>query len=125
MKKVAIPLLITIAILYLALSACSISHDEKTNDNTAEKMAIFSLITFSIFSICLVSFGVSRQSNKMSSDKVDLFQQGLAYPLTTTDLISYPVYVWDYRSSFRKIVFHPDGVFLRSSSVFPKGLDPT
>ena len=111
-------------ILSSALAACGTGHDE-ANGNMSEKMAIFSLITFSVFSIVLVSFGVSRQRNKMPSDKADLIQHGATYPLTTTDLISYPVYVWDYRSSFHKIVFQPDGGLLKSSSAVPNGLDPT
>ncbi len=124
MKKIIVSLLIAMAILSLTLAACGSGHDE-ANGDMAEKMAIFSLITFSVFSIILVSFGVSRQRDKMSSENVDLMQHGSVYPLTTADLTSYPVYVWDYRSSFHKIVFHPDGVLSKSSTVFPNGLDPT
>jgi len=123
MKKVAMPLLISIAIIAFTLSACGGSQDGG-NGNIVEKMAIFSLISLSVFSIILVSFSESRRKSLRPSDKVDLIQHASAYPLTTSDLTSYPVYVWDSRYSFHKIVFNPDGVFLKSSSVLTNGLDP-
>ena len=124
MKKVAIPSLFAIAILSFTLSACGGSN-YGSGENMFEKMAIFSLIALTIFSIFVVSFGGSKQRNNRSSGKVDLIQVGSTYPLSTEDLTNYPVYIWDYRSAFHKIVFHPDGVLLKSSSVSTNGLDPT
>lgn len=123
MKKVAIPSLILIAILSLTFSACGGSY-VGSNGNIFEKMAIFSLISFAAFSIFIVSFGGSKRRNNRSSGRADLIQPGLTYPLSATDLTSYPVYVWDSRSSFHKIVFHPDGVLLTSASVSTDYLDP-
>ena len=123
MKKVAIPSLLTSAIFALTLAACGGSPDGG-NGNTAEKMAIFSLITLTVFSMVLVSFGGSKERSNRSSGKTDLVHQGSTYPLSATDLTGYPVYVWDYRSSFHKIVFHPDGLLLKSSSVSTNDLDP-
>ncbi|NVN93352.1 MAG: hypothetical protein HXX11_22530 [Desulfuromonadales bacterium] len=124
MKKVAMPSLILIVILMLTYSAYGGRYDA-TNGNIYEKMAIFSLISFAVFSIFLVAFGGGKQRNNRSPGKPDLIQHGATYPLSITDLTNYPVYVWDYRSSFHKIVFRPDGVFLNSSSVSTDGLDPT
>jgi hypothetical protein len=124
MKKVAIPSLLAIAILSFTLTACG-GSTYGSGENMLEKMAIFSLISLTFFSIFVVSFGGSRQKNNRSQGKVDFIQHGSTYPLSTTDLTSYPVYVWDYRSSFHKIVFHTDGVLLKSSSVSENGLDPT
>jgi hypothetical protein len=122
MKKVSITVLITIGVL--SLSACGGSNDGATGA-MFEKMAIFSLISLTIFSIFIISFGGSRQKRSRSQGKSDHIQNGSIYPLSSLDLTSYPVYVWDYRSSFHKIVFHPDGVLLKSSSVTKNGVDPT
>jgi hypothetical protein len=122
MKKVAIPSLLLIAIFSLTFSACGGSH-EGSNGNIFEKMAIFSLICFAAFSIFIVSFGGSKRKNNRLSGKTELIQSG-SYPLSATDLISYPVYIWDYRSSFHKIVFNPDGVLLTSASVSTDYVDP-
>jgi len=123
MKKVAIPSSLAIAILSFTLSACGGSN-YGSGENMFEKMAIFSLIALTIFSVFVVSFGGSKQRNNRSSGKVDLIRVVSTYPLSTEDLTSYPVYIWDYRSAFHKIVFHPDGVLLKSSSVSMNGLDP-
>lgn len=124
MKKVAVPSLIAIAILSFTLSGCG-WNNYGSGENMFEKMAIFSLISLIVFSIFVVSFGGSKQRNNRASAKVDLIQDDSTYPLSATDLTSYPVYVWDYRSSFHKIVFHPDGDLLASPSVSKDDLDPT
>lgn len=124
MKKVAIPLFITIAIFSFTFTACGVSKDG-SDGNIVDKMAIFSLISLAVFSIIHVSIGERRRKNIRSSEKVDPIQQSFAYSLSTTNLTSYPVYVWDCRDSFHKIVFHPDGVLLKSSSVSTNGLDPS
>jgi len=123
MKKVAIPLLFIFAILSLTLTACGGTHDG-SNGNIVEKMAIFTLMALTVFSIFLVLFDGSKERSNRSSGKVDLIQHGSTYPLSATDLTGYPVYVWDYRSSFHKIVFHPDGPLMKSLSVSTNGLDP-
>lgn len=116
--------MITIAFISFTLTACGGSN-YGSGENMFEKMAIFSIISLTVFSIFIVSFGGSKEKNNRSSGKADLLQVGSTYPLSATDLTSYPVYVWDYRSSFHKVVFHADGVFLKSSSVSENGLDPT
>ena len=123
MKKVAILSSVTIAILSLTLTACGGSHDGG-DGNIVEKMAIFTLMALTVFSIFIVLFGGSTERSNRLSGKVDLIQNGSTYPLSTIDLTGYPGYVWDYRSSFHKIVFHPDGVLLKSSSVSTNGIDP-
>lgn len=123
MKFFAIPPLLFIAVFVLTFSACSGSY-VKSNGDIFEKMAIFSLISFAAFSIFIVTFGGSKRRNNRSSGRAGLIQPGTVYPLSETDLIDYPVYVWDFRSSFHKIVFCPDGALLTSSSVSTDYLDP-
>lgn len=124
MKKLAIPWVITTPTLCLALAACHGSQ-AVNEGNMHEKMAIYSLISLTIFAIFLVSFGGGKRRGREPSGGAGPGHPGATYPLSAPELADYPVYVWDYRSSFHKIVFHPDGSFSKSSSVSSNGLDPT
>jgi hypothetical protein len=93
--------------------------------NMHEKMAIYSLISLSVFAIFLVSFGGGRRRGREPSGVGAAGQSCATFPLSAPEFTDYPVYVWDYRSSFHKIVFHPDGAFSKSSGVSSNGLDPT
>ena len=87
MKIVAISSLLAIAFLSFTLTACGGSN-YGSGENMIEKMAIFSLIALTVFSIFVVSFGGSRQKNNGSSGKVDLIQHGSTYPLSTSEPLS-------------------------------------
>jgi hypothetical protein len=122
--KPAIPWVITGAVLSLALTACN-GNPVGNEGNMHEKMAIYSLIIVSVFAVFLVSFGGGKRRGREPSGGRAAGQPCATYPLSAPELTGYPVYVWDYRSSFHKIVFHPDGAFMKSSGVSTNGLDPT
>ncbi|MGD0585128.1 MAG: hypothetical protein ABSA86_05015 [Oryzomonas sp.] len=124
MKKTAIPRVITGAILSLTFTACN-GIQWGNEGNMHEKMAIYSLISLTAFAIIIVSFGGGRRRGREPSGGGTAGQPDATYPLSALELTDYPVYVWDYRSSFHKIVFHPDGAFSKSSGVSSNGLDPT
>ena len=123
MKHTAIPWLIAGAVFLLALTACTVSP-ESNEGNMHERMAIYSLISLTVFAVFLVSFGGGRRRGREPSRGGAAGQPRASYPLSAPELSGYPVYVWDYRSSFHKIVFHPDGVFSKSPGVSSNGLDP-
>jgi hypothetical protein len=123
-KAPAIPWVIACAVLSLALAACNGSQGGNEG-NMHERMAIYSLISLTVFAVILVSFGGGRRRGREPSGVGAAGQSCATYPLSAPKLTGYPVYVWDYRSSFHKIVFHPDGVFSKSSGVSSNGLDPT
>jgi hypothetical protein len=124
MKNAATPRVIAGAVLSLAITACNGSLGSY-DVSLHEKMVIYSLISLTVFAVILVSFGGGRRRGREPSGGGAGGQPGATYPLSAPELTGYPVYVWDYRSSFHKIVFHPDGAFLKSSGVSSNGLDPT
>jgi hypothetical protein len=90
-----------------------------------EKMAIYSLLTLTVFAVFIVSCGGGRRRGREPSGDGAAGQPGATYPLSASELTGHPAYVWDYRSSYHKIVFHPDGAFSKSPGVSSNGLDPT
>ena len=119
--KPAIPWVI--AALPSVLAACNGSQGGNEG-NIYERMAIYSLIFLSFFAVFIVSFGGGRRRGREPSGWGAAKQTRETYPLSAPELTGCPVYVWDYRSSFHKIVFHPDGAFSKSSGVSSNGLDP-
>jgi hypothetical protein len=124
MKNAAIPWVITGAVLSLALTACNGSLGSNEG-HLNEKMTIYSLISLTVFAIFLVLFGGGRRRGREPSGVRAAGRPCATCPLSAPELTDYPVYVWDYRSSFHKIVFHPDGAFSKSSGASSNGLDPT
>ena len=122
--KPAISWVIAGTLLSLALAACNGSQGSNEG-NMHERMAIYSLITLSVFAVFIVSFGGGRRRGREPSGGGAVGQPGATYPMSAPELTDYPVYVWDYRSSFHKIVFQPDGAFSKSLGVSSNGLDPT
>jgi|GEM_PF-3429764 len=122
-KKTATPWVAAGAVLFLALAACQGSQGG-SEGSMHERMAIYSLISLSLFAIFIVSFGGGRRRGREPSPGAGSGHPVTTYPLSATELTEYPVYVWDYCSSFHKIVFHPDGAFSKSSGVSSNGLDP-
>ncbi|KAB0665617.1 hypothetical protein F6V25_07800 [Oryzomonas japonica] len=123
-EKTAIPGTIAGVVLSLTLAACH-GNQAINEGNMYEKMGIYLLISLSIFAFFIVSFGGGKRRGKEMGSGADTGQPRAAYPLSATELTDYPVYVWDYRSSFHKAVFHPDGAFSTSPNVSVNGLDPT
>ncbi|MDR3581196.1 MAG: hypothetical protein P4L44_14640 [Oryzomonas sp.] len=122
--KQAIPWVIAGAVLSSALAACN-GIQWGNEGNMHEKMAIYSLISLTVFAVFIISFGGGRRRGREPSGVGAAEQPSATYPLSAPELTGYPAYVWDYRSSFHKIVFHPDGAFSKSSGVSSNGLDPT
>jgi len=121
--KPALPGVITGALLSFALAACN-GGQGSNEGNMHERMAIYSLISVAAFAVLIVSFGGGRRRGREPSGGGVAGQPCATYPLSVAELTGYPAYVWDYRSSFHKIVFHPDGAFSKSSGVSSNGQDP-
>lgn len=112
------------AVLVLTLAACSRGNGE-AGGNIFEKMSIFSFIALTVFALVLISFGwgKSRKVSPSSETGLDI-RIGPAHPLTAAELTDHPTYVRESRSSFRMMVFVPDGTFLESLSVATNGVEP-
>jgi hypothetical protein len=100
MKNAAIPWVITGVLLSFTLAACNGSQGGNEG-NMRERMAIYSLITLAVFAVFLVSFGGGRRRGREPSGGGAAGQPCATYPLSAPELTGYPVYVWDYRSSFQ------------------------
>ena len=66
LKIMAIPSLMLTAVILLTFSACG-GIREGSNGDLFEKMAIFSLISFAVFAIFIVSFGGGKQKSRKQS----------------------------------------------------------
>lgn len=119
-----ISLAVFAALLAFSLAACNAGQGGYEG-RLHERMVIYSLILLSVFAIFIVSFGGGRRRGREPAGRGAPGLPNATYPLSAPELTGYPVYVWDYSSSFHKIVFHPDGVFSKSSGVSSNGVDPT
>ena len=99
----------------LLLSACG-DHGG-SEGNVVEKMAIFSLISLSVFALISISFSGGKEKGSVPDDVS-------ASPLTDSILTAGTVYACGPSSSFRKMKFAPDGTFLSSPSMTARGPDP-
>jgi hypothetical protein len=113
-----------IVIVTVALVSCTALYRGVEGD-IYEKMTIFSMIVFTIFAVILIPFLTSKVGSRELARYREAVKGAPAQPLSQEDLTSYPVYVWDSRRSFRKMVFSGDGALSDSSIVTANGLDPT
>ena len=90
--------------------------------NIYEKMTIFSLIALTFIAVLLIPF-VNSDSRALSRYR-ELVRTSAPLPLTAEMLTSNPVYLWESRKSFHKMLFARDGTFSESGIVTANGLDP-
>jgi hypothetical protein len=113
---------VALTILAVGLGSCGGLY-RGTGGNIYEKMVIFSVILISLIALILVPF-VSGGNGKDLSRFRDVVRTAPLQRLTEQDLTSYPVYSWDSRRSFRKLVFAADHSFSESSIITANGQDP-
>jgi hypothetical protein len=125
MKRDIIPRALTalaLAILAVALVSCGGLY-RGTEGNIYEKMTIFSIILISVVALVLVPF-LSGGNGKDLSRFREVVRNAPLRRLTDKELTSYPVYFWDARRSFRKLLFSADHYFSESSIITANGQDP-
>lgn len=123
MKKVRSFSMILIAVLFLAFTGCG-GRSGGSSGNVFEEMAIFSFITLTVFALLFISLGGGKIGRKGSFIAGPRILIGPSHPLAMAELTTHPVYVWDSRTSFRKMLFAPDGTFLDSLPVTANGVEP-
>lgn len=90
--------------------------------NIYEKMTIFSLIAFTFIAVIFIPF-ISSDSKARARYR-ELVRSAAALPIAAEWLTENPVYVWDSRKSFYKLLFARDGSFGESEIVTTNSLDP-
>jgi hypothetical protein len=123
MKKEPILTTIAFAIFTTALVSCS-AVDRGMEGNIYEKMTIFSMIVLTAFAIIFVPFVSNKGNNKALARYRELISNAATRPLSAEELTSYPVYVWDSRKSFYKMLFARDGSLSESPIITANGQDP-
>ncbi len=124
MKILSIPTKILLTALILTFAACA-RDGGGAGGNIFEKMSIFSFITLTVFALVLIAFGGGRSRRVSPSSETGLgVRIGPVHPLAAAELTGHPIYVRESRTSFRKIVFAPDGTYLESLSVTTNGVKP-
>jgi len=116
-------LLIAVVSLAAGLCSCDLVY-RGVEGNIYEKMTIFSMIILTVFAILFVPFVSSQVSSKALLRFRELVRNASASPLSAAELTSHPVYFWDSRRSFRKMVFGADGALSESTIVTSNGVDP-
>ena len=90
--------------------------------NIYEKMTIFSLIALTFIAVIFIPF-ISSDSRSLARYR-ELVRNAAVLPMPAEWLTGNPVYVWDSRKSFFKMLFAPDGSLFESEIVTTNGLDP-
>jgi hypothetical protein len=122
MKKEPFLTAVALALFATALVGCSVI-DRGLEGNIYEKMTIFSMILLTVFAIIVVPFA-SKADNKLQARYRELIRNARPHPIAANALTGYPVYVWDSRKSFYKMVFTRDGSLSQSPIVTANGQDP-
>ena len=115
---------IVIVIVITILVSCN-GVGRGMEGNIYEKMTIFSLLALTVIAVILVPFVSNTSESKALARYRELVRNAVRQPLSAEELINNPVYVWDSRKSFYKLLFAKDGSFLESGIVTSNGLDPT
>lgn len=122
MKKEPIVTTTTVVMVSMTLVSCNVVGSGMEG-NIYEKMTIFSLIALTILAAILVPFLNSGESRALARYR-ELIRNATSHPLSAEELTCHPVYVWDSRRSFHKVLFAKDGSFSESGIVTTNGLDP-
>jgi len=89
-----------------------------------EKMTIFSLIALTFLAVILIPFLSSSSDSKALARYREQIRQARPHPLNEAELTGFPVYLWDSRKSFHKMLFGLDGSFSESPLTTSNGVDP-
>ena len=123
MKKRLFLISVAIVTVGMALASCK-GVGIGMEGNIYEKMAIFSLIALTLIAVLLLPFISSTSDSKALARYRELIRNAATLPLSVPELTGNPIYLWDSRKSFQKMLFAQDGTFSESEIVTANGIDP-
>jgi hypothetical protein len=107
----------------MAVAGCT-AIDRGMAGNIYEKMTVFSMIVFFVFAIVFIPFLTGKGNNKVAVGYREAVKGAPASHLPLTELTADPLYVWDSRRSYKKMLFADDGSFSESTIIRGNGEDP-
>jgi len=114
---------LTTVLVALSLASCR-GVGTGMEGNLYEKMTIFSLIALTFLAVILIPFVSPGSDSKALARYRELIRQAPPLPLSAAELTGFPVYLWDSRKSFHKMLFGADGSFSESPLTTSNGVDP-
>ncbi|MBJ6726449.1 hypothetical protein [Geomesophilobacter sediminis] len=112
-----------LAFLVLVPAACA-GVGRGMEGNLYEKTGIFSLIALVLFAMVMTPFLSGLGENRAFARYRERIRAAAPIPIAPELLTRHPVYVWDYRNSFHKLVFTADGSYAESSITTTNGKEP-
>jgi hypothetical protein len=107
----------------IAVVGCT-AIDRGMAGNIYEKMTVFSMIVFFVFAIIFIPFLTGKGNNKVAVGYREAVKGAPACHLPPAEFTSNPLYVWDSRRSYKKMLFADDGTFSESTITRGNGEDP-